>query len=88
MSKTIGSIIAVGAAIAVNVIPGVGQALSAFMIGGITAAGAVTAVGLSVALSTAGSVLTGSPSQKADTTEPSRKATAEEIASWRMRQGA
>lgn len=74
MSKTLGSIIAIGAAVAVNVIPGVGQALSGILIGGITAASAVTAVGLAVAASAAGSALMGAPAQRSEMTESSRKA--------------
>lgn len=74
MSKTLGSVLAITAAVAVNVIPGVGQALSAVMIGGITAAGAVTAIGLSVGLSAAGSAFFGRPSSRSDLTESARKA--------------
>lgn len=73
MSKTLGTILSVGAAVAVNVIPGVGQALSAAIVGSITAAGVVTAVGISTALSAAGSALNGSPASRADTTESARK---------------
>jgi hypothetical protein len=85
MSKTIGSIIAMGAAIAVNVIPGVGQAASAFLLGqvglgigtavaiGTAIPVAVTAAGALGALNLAGSVLFSPPSRRPDTTESSRK---------------
>ena len=85
MSKTLGSILTIGAAIAVNVIPGAGQAISAFLLGtvglgvgtAVAVSGAITSgltlAGISSGLNLAGSVIAGRPAQRADTTESSRK---------------
>jgi hypothetical protein len=85
MSKALGSILTIGAAVAVNVIPGAGQAISAFLLGtvglgvgtAVAVSGAITSgltlAGVSSGLSLAGSVLSGRPAARADTTESSRK---------------
>lgn len=68
MGKVLGSILLIAAAIAVNVIPGVGQVLSAGLISGITAAG--IGAGLSLGASLLG---LGPSGPKPDTTETSIK---------------
>lgn len=75
MSKTLGAILTIGAAIVVNVIPGVGQALSV-AIGASLASGvasAITLAGVTTALSAVGSAFSGNPAQRPETTETSRK---------------
>lgn len=71
MGKTLGSILAVGAAIAVNVIPGVGQALSA-AIGSTLATAVISSVTL-YGLQAGLSLVSGSGSTKPDTTETAIK---------------
>lgn len=85
MSKAIGSILTIGAAIAVNVIPGAGQAISAFLLGtvglsvgtAVAVSGALTAgltiAGAQSALSLAGSVLGARPASRSSTTESAQK---------------
>jgi len=85
MSKTIASVLTIGAAIAVNVIPGAGQAISAFLLGtvglsigtavaiGTAVPGVLAAAGAAAGLSLAGSVLFAPPARRPDTTESSRK---------------
>lgn len=72
MGKTLGSIIAVAAAIAVNVIPGVGQALSA-AIGSTLATSLVASVTLYGLQSAASLLGLGASSAKPDTTETTIK---------------
>lgn len=72
MGKTLGSIIAVAAAIAVNVIPGVGQALSA-AIGSTLATSLVASVTLYGLQSAASLLGIGASSSKPDTTETTIK---------------
>lgn len=72
MGKTLGSIIAVAAAIAVNAIPGVGQALSA-AIGTTLATSVISAVTLYGLQSAASLLGIGASSAKPDTTETSIK---------------
>lgn len=71
MGKTLGSILAIGAAIAVNVIPGVGQALSA-AIGSTLATAVISSVTL-YGLQAGVSLIAGGSSQKPDTTETAIK---------------
>lgn len=71
MGKTLGSILAIGAAIAVNVIPGVGQFLSA-AIGSTLATAVISSVTL-YGLQAGVSLIAGSGSQKPDTTETAIK---------------
>lgn len=85
MSKAIVSVLTIGAAIAVNVIPGAGQAISAFLLGtvglsvgtavaiGTAIPGVLAAAGAVAGLSLAGSVLFAPPARRPDTTEQSRK---------------
>lgn len=88
MSKTLGAILTIGAAIAVNVIPVIGQTISGAIVGlgggtfaaaGVAATVAnalvagVTIAGASTALNLAGSVFSGRPAGRADTTESGRK---------------
>ena len=54
MGKAIGQILLVSAAVAVNFIPGVGQAISGTLVGALGSAGATIASGLTAALSVAG----------------------------------
>lgn len=54
MGRTVGQILTIGAAIAVNFIPGVGQAISGTLVGALGSAGATIATGLTTALSVAG----------------------------------
>ena len=72
MGKTLGAILTIGAAIAVNVIPGIGQAISGALMStfGATIAGAIT-LGITVAgLQALGGVLGLGPNvPKPDTTE-------------------
>lgn len=72
MGKTLGSIIAVAAAIAVNVIPGVGQALSA-AIGATLATSVISAVTLYGIQSAASLLGLGASSAKPETTETAIK---------------
>lgn len=71
MGKTLGSILAIGAAIAVNVIPGVGQALSA-AIGSTLATAVISSVTL-YGLQAGVSLVSGSSTPKPDTTETAIK---------------
>ncbi|WP_066795028.1 hypothetical protein [Sphingomonas soli] len=87
MSRTLGSILLVAGAVAVNVIPGAGQFISAAILSSGLGIGSVatavslsasfttglTLAGISAGLSAAGSVIAGRPAQRADTTETSRK---------------
>ena len=54
MGRAVGQILLVSAAIAVNFIPGVGQAISGTLVGALGSAGATIATGLTTALSVAG----------------------------------
>ncbi|WP_293920646.1 hypothetical protein [Sphingobium sp. UBA5915] len=54
MGKTLGNIITIGAAVAVNFVPGVGQALSGALIGTLGAVGSALYSGLTVSLAAAG----------------------------------
>ncbi len=54
MGKTVGSILTIAAAVAVNFIPGVGQVISGTLVGALGSAGATIASGLTAALSVAG----------------------------------
>ena len=71
MGKTLGSILAVAAAVAVNVIPGVGQALSA-AIGSTLATAVISSVTL-YGLQAGVSLISGGSSTKPDTTETAIK---------------
>lgn len=54
MGRTVTQILTIGAAVAVNFIPGVGQAISGTLVGALGSAGATIATGLTTALSVAG----------------------------------
>lgn len=71
MGKTLGTILAIGAAIAVNAIPGVGQALSA-AIGSTLATSVISAITL-YGIQSAVGLVAGSSSPKPDTTETAIK---------------
>lgn len=81
MGKTLGNILLIGAAVAINFIPGVGQAISGALvstvgIGGATViTGAITAAGISAGISTVAGAFTGGglQSSKPETTSTAIK---------------